>query len=125
MNAQNKTATAWLLFYKGTGVQIPISTPAKIITLWESTIAEGLRHGVGIKTQRQQILEDLNEMESFLVKTFKGEWDARDLQRILGVTDYNKFINKWGLNVICGLKLKVFKDDEMNGSLVLGSLVLE
>jgi hypothetical protein len=91
-----------------------------MIALWESTIANGLRQGVTIETQRKQIVEDLNEMERFLLKTFKGKsYTGEDLKRILGATECAQFMNKWGMNVICGLKLKIFKDDDMNGSLIV------
>lgn len=114
---------AWILYYKGTGVQMPIAVGnhTKIIELGESTIETGLSMGVSRKTQRKQIKEDLDEMEAFIFKSFGGrEWDSEDLKRLLGETDYNKFVTKWSINIVSGLKLNVIKNDEMNGHLFIG-----
>ena len=111
---------AWMLYYKGTGIQMPIAlgNHTKIIELGESTIEKGLSMGVSRKLQRKQIKEDLDEMEAFLFKSFgEREWDGEDLKRLLGQTDYNKFVTKWSINVVAGLKLNVIKNDEMNGHL--------
>ena len=109
---------AWMLFYKGTGVQMPIKVSGhhEIISLGESTIEKGLSMGISRKTQRKQIKQDLDEMEAFLFKNFGGrEWNGEDLKRLLGETDYLKFVTKWSINVVSGLKLNVIKNDEMNG----------
>jgi hypothetical protein len=108
---------AWILYYKGTGVQIPVQNSSIDIIILEAegSIEKGLSMGVSRKIQRKQIKEDLDEMEAFLVKTFVKEWDANDLKRLLGEIEYKKFVTKWSINVIAGLKLNVFKNDEMNG----------
>lgn len=113
---------SWMLYYKGTGIQMPIAlgNHTKIIELGESTIEKGLSMGVSRKIQRKQIKEDLDEMEAFLVKSFGGrEWNGQDLKTLLGQTDYNKFVTKWSINVVSGLKLNVIKNDEMNGHLFI------
>ena len=62
----------------------------------------------------KQIKEDLDEMEAFLFKSFgEREWDGEDLKRLLGQTDYNKFVTKWSINVVAGLKLNVIKNQEL------------
>jgi len=111
-----------MLYYKGTGVQMPIeiSYHNKIISLGESTIETGLKMGISRKIQRTRIKKDLDEMEEFLVKSFGGkEWNGQDLKRLLGQTDYNRFVTKWSINVVSGLKLNVIKNDEMNGHLFI------
>lgn len=113
---------AWILYYKGTGVEMPIAVGnhTKIIELGESTIEKGLSMGVSRKLQRKQIKEDLDEMAAFLVNSFGGrEWDGEDLKRLLGPTEYKNFVTKWSINVVSGLKLNVIKNDEKNGHLFI------
>ena len=35
----------------------------------------------------------------------------------MGEKDFKQFLAKWSINVICGLKLGVIKNDNMNGYL--------
>lgn len=106
----------WILYYKGTGLEMPFNNPNMVIRHAENTIAEGLKMGISLETQKRRTLEDLNEMEEFLSKTFMNNgWCGEDLKRIIGDEDFARFCTKWLINVVCGLKLKLIKNDEMNG----------
>jgi hypothetical protein len=106
----------WQLFYNGTALQYPVESQLKLIKMWESTIITGLRYGVTIETQKQQIKEDLDEMEKYIFGLVgKIEYTNEDIKKKIGEKDYQKLLNKWGLNVVCGLKLKVFSNDNNNG----------
>jgi len=107
---------AWILFYKGTSLQFPYEQRDELIALWESTIVCGLRCGVSIEQQKKNCKEDLDELEEWIVGMVGGkEYDNNDIQKKIGKKDFKLLLNKWGLNVVCGLKLKVINNDNMNG----------
>jgi hypothetical protein len=118
MNKDN----SWLLFYNGTGIEMPFkfNSKDKLIKCAEDSIIEGLKCGVSIETQKENILFDLNEMESFMLKTFKDKkYNGEDLKNILGQDEFIKFCTKWLINVVSALKLKIINDDNNNGHLII------
>ena len=107
---------AWILFYKGTSLQFPYEQRDELIALWESTIVCGLRSGVSIEQQKINCKEDLDELEEWIVGMVGGkEYDNNDIQNKIGKKDFKLISWLWGLNVVCGLKLKVINNDNMNG----------
>jgi hypothetical protein len=40
-----------------------------------------------------------------------------DIAKKIGEENYSRFLYMWGLNVVCGLKLKVIVNDDKNGHL--------
>ena len=110
----------WILYYKGTGLEMPFNNPSILIRHAEKSIIKGLETGISLETQKQNTLDDLNEMEEFLRKTFRNkQWTGEDLKRVLGEEEYKKFCSKWLINVVCGLKLKLIQNDEMNGHQII------
>jgi hypothetical protein len=113
-----------MLFYKGTGLEIP--TPVekfdKYMVICESPIIKGLEMGVSLETQKEQILEDLDEMEKYIFSITNGgtmEYDGEYLKSKIGLEKYKKLLSKWSINIISGLKLGVIKNDDMNGYLFM------
>jgi hypothetical protein len=107
----------WFLFYKGTGIHIPIASERQdtAIKAAEDSITTGLRLCVSLDTIKSNIIEDLNEMESWMNTTFPNGYTDDDLINNMGNEKYKKFTTKWTLNVICALKLKLIKNDDKNG----------
>ena len=112
----------WQLFYKGTSLEYPFEQQVELIDLWEKTIIKGLQCGVSIETQKKQIKEDLDELEEYIIGLVGGrEYTNEDIKTQIDNTSYKRLLIKWGLNVVCGLKLKVIVNDEMNGHLFITS----
>lgn len=106
----------WILFYKGTSLQFPSKQRDELIALWESTILNGLRCGESIEKQKKDCKDDLDELEEYINGIVGDkEYDNDDIEKKIGKKDFKLLLNKWGLNVICGLKLKVINNDNMNG----------
>lgn len=106
----------WSLFYKGTALQMPFVYKQEIIDLYEGTIVTGLKYGVSIPQQKKNIIEDLDEMEQYICASFKDtEYTYKAFEDIIGKEQYLKLSKKWALNVICGLKLKLFANDNNHG----------
>ena len=117
---EEEPTNSWLLFYKGTALGFPYERQTKLIALWESTITTGLRSGISIEQQKKEIKEDLDEMEKWISAIMgEGGYTNADVERKLGEKDYTLLLNKWGLNVVCGLKLKVIVNDDKNGHLFM------
>jgi len=111
---------AWMLFYKGTALAFPYDSQARLIALWESTIIDSLRSGVSIEQQKKECIEDLDAMEKFICDMMGRErlgYTNKDIENKIGEEEYSKLLHIWGLNVVCGLKLKVIVNDDMNGHL--------
>jgi hypothetical protein len=110
----------WQLFYKGTALEYPFEQQPRLVALWERTIIMGLQCGVSIETQKKNIKEDLDELEEYILGLVGGkEYTNEDIKEQIGDTLYRLLLNKWGLNVVCGLKLKVIENNEMNGHLFM------
>jgi len=112
---------AWVIFYKGTFLQFPYEHKIELIALWESTIVKGLRCGISIEQQKKDCKEDLDELEEWIVGMVGGKekYDNDDIEKKIGKKDFKLLLNKWGLNVVCGLKLKVINNDNTNGHLFI------
>ena len=116
---------AVMLYFKGTGIQLPIDVDESFdnyIVINESTIIKGLMMGISLETQKRNILEDLQEMEKYVYNLCENgtlEYDNEFLKRKMGENNFKKFLAKWSINVICGLKLGVIKNDDMNGYLFI------
>ncbi len=111
---------AWMLFYKGTALSFPYEAQTRFIAMWESTIIDGLRAGVSIEQQKKECKEDLDQMEKWICDMMgRGRvgYTNEDIAKKIGEEDYSKLLFKWGLNVVCGLKLKVIVSDDKNGHL--------
>jgi len=111
-----------MLYFNGTGIQLPIdvSTFDNYVVINESTIIKGLEMGISLETQKRRTLEDLQEMEKYVYSITEDgniEYDNEFFKRTMGKEKFKKFLAKWSINVICGLKLGVIKNDEMNGYL--------
>jgi len=110
----------WQLFYKGTALQYQFEQQSRLVALWERTIIMGLQCGVSIETQKKQIKQDLDELEEYILGLVgEKEYTNEDIKEQIGDTLYRLLLNKWGLNVVCGLKLKVIENNEMNGHLFM------
>ena len=112
--------TTWHLFYKGTALQFPYQQQSTLIALWESTIINGLRCGVSIETQKRDTKQDLDELEEWICSLSGGEeYTNEDIKKKIGEKDFKLLLNKWGLNVVCALKLKIIGNDDKNGHLFI------
>jgi hypothetical protein len=110
--------SVWIMFYKGTSLQMPFSYKKELIDLYEKTIIAGLGCGISIAEQRRNVIEDLDEMEKYIFDTFKdGGYDMKIFQKKIGKDDYSKLCKKWALNIVCALKLKLIVVDDNNGSI--------
>ena len=110
----------WMLYFNGTGVEMPFrNSRDEVIKIAEKTIVTGLQSGVSLDTQKQYIMHDLKEMEQYLVDTFPDAFSGEDLKAKLGKDAYHKFCKKWAINVISGLKLKLFENNDQNGHLYI------
>ena len=115
---------AVMLYFNGTGIQLPIDTNKfdKYIVICEQPIIKGLDMGISLETQRKRTLEDLKEMETYVYNLCENgtlEYDNEFFKRKMGEKAFKQFLSKWSINVICGLKLGVIKNDEMNGYLIM------
>jgi hypothetical protein len=114
---------SWMLFYKGTGLEMPFKNKDKCIKVSEDSIITGLKYGVSLEQQKQNIIYDLDEMEQYLCDTFKNkEWNGEDLKQTLGEEQYYKFCRKWLINIISALKLKLIDNNNNNGHLNITTL---
>ena len=110
------TERVWALYYKGSGVQIPVNNPEEVIKSAENTITKGLKMNISLETQKLRTIETLELLHNKLLKHFDGkEWDLIDMEREFGEEEYKRFLTAWTINVVCGLKLKLFNNDDMNG----------
>jgi hypothetical protein len=118
---EEEPMNCWQLFYNGTALVFPYERQTELIALWESTIIAGLRSGVSIEQQKKECKEDLDEMEKWICDIMGNEkgYTNADVEKNIGKKDYCRLLNKWGLNVVCGLKLKVIVNDDKNGHLFM------
>jgi hypothetical protein len=118
---EEEPMNCWQLFYNGTALVFPYERQTELIALWESTIITGLRSGVTIEQQKKECKEDLDEMEKWICDIMGNEkgFTNADVEKNIGKKDYCRLLNKWGLNVVCGLKLKVIVSDDKNGHLFI------
>ena len=115
---------AVMLYFNGTGIQLPIDVSRfdSYVVRNESAIIKGLDMGISLEIQKRRILEALQEMNKHvynLCENGKLKYDNEFLERKMGEKNFIKFLAKWSRNVICGLKLGVIKNDEMNGYLFI------
>jgi len=115
---------AVMLYFNGTGIQLPIDVNKfdNYVVINESSIIKGIDMGISLETQKKNTLKDLQEMEKYVYNLCENgtlEYDNEFFKRKMGEKDFKKFLAKWSINVICGLKLGVIKNDEMNGYLFM------
>jgi hypothetical protein len=115
---------AVFLYFKGTGIQLPIDVSRfdSYVVRNESAIIKGLDMGISLEILKRTILEELQEMNKHVYNLCENgilEYDNEFLERKMGEKNFLKFLAKWSRNVICGLKLGVIKNDEMNGYLFI------
>ena len=114
--------TVWILCYKGTPLEMPFVYRKELIPACEAFIAKRLRDGESIAEQVKQIVKDLDELEKHISDTAKdGKYHSKRLQDSMGEEDFHKFCQYWMTNIICGLKLKAFANDNENGHLFINS----
>jgi len=112
----NKEILAWSLYYKGTMLQMPFVYKKELINMFESTIINGLINGATIAEQRVSIIEDLDIMEQYICEQWGNKkYDINKFEQLIGKEKYEKMCAKWGINIICALKLKIIKNDNDNG----------
>ena len=115
---------AVMLYFNGTGIQLPIDVSRfdSYVVRNESAIIKGLDMGISLEILKRRILEELQEMNKHVYNLCENgtlEYDNEFLERKMGEKNFIKFLAKWSRNVICGLKLGVIKNDEMNGYLFI------
>jgi hypothetical protein len=115
---------AVMLYFKGTGIQLPIDVSRfdSYVVSNESAIIKGLDMGISLEILKRRILEELQEMNKHVYNLCENgtlEYDNEFLERKMGEKNFLKFLAKWSRNVICGLKLGVIKNDDMNGYLFI------
>jgi hypothetical protein len=110
---------AVLAFYNGTPIQMLIDVET-VMEHARDMIKLGLKNGVDIKTQIQDYKTQLDSMEQDLASAFEiGKLvTLRDVTRHWG-DQFKQHITIWYLDVAALLILKVIKDDDKNGFLVV------
>ena len=105
-----------MMYYKGTPCQWVLSDRSKveiIRKLSEMMIEAGLKIGVSLKEQSSNYKKQMDHMEQKMVDSEKKSKNG--LPKI-GVLSQHEMV-LWWLNMFALIRLKVIKDDNMNGLL--------
>ena len=114
----NKNKEGILLFYyKGTC--FPITTQPHLLDNFAecalSMIKDGLKMGDSLEEQKKYYKEQLDTIENTLCKTNNDPIKASFILN----KEIELLQSTWILNILALLKLKVIKNDEMNGYLII------
>jgi len=110
-----------MFFYKGTAHPQVIDAPdveEYLMKQANEMILLGMRQGVSMKQQKADYIEQLDMMEQALVKAANGKpLNKKTILKaaeIVGQTA-DKFYYWWCLDICALIKMKVLKNDNMNG----------
>ena len=106
-------------YYKGTPIQMLISVE-QAMESGREMIKLGLQMGESMETQKKDYKEQLDIMEQELVDAFGvvERRTLRDVQRLWG-DKFESNLSLWYMDIAALLIMKVIKDDNDNGFLVI------
>jgi len=115
-----------LAFYNGTAFPIVSTSDMSFPKMSYAMIVLGLRDGVSLQQQGKDYKQQMDHMEGELCKITKGEMikqcHINKWCKGLGQTE-DELMFLWYLNVIALEKLKVIKNDNMNGMMYINENV--
>lgn len=112
---QHKMDTSIILcYFKGTPIQMP--APMEEIKHASESMVKLMTPEQSLKGMGEEMLEELTKMEQQLVGAIglHTSFDMRTIGKIWG-DDYKHKINMWCVYVYFLVKIKMLKDDDMNG----------